>query len=210
MIHIHYKFLNLKTEKKERIINAAMQEFIKNGYDNASTNEIVKQANISKGSLFNYFKNKKDLYFYLLDYSIEVSYEIFDRMDWTETDIIKRFQRVAIVKLDMLKKYPEIFNFAKAVYDEQSPDVKEEIIKKFSEINQNSFQKLYENIDLTLFKDGIDITKAINIIQWTLEKHGETEYQKIKHLKLEDYNSRDNFIEEMNEYLAIMKQCFYK
>ena len=36
-------------------------EFAQSGFEKASTNEIVKRSNISKGSLFNYFNSKKDL-----------------------------------------------------------------------------------------------------------------------------------------------------
>lgn len=57
-------------EKQARIINAAMKEFVKSGYDKASTNKIVKEANISKGSLFNYFHSKKELYLYLIEYGV--------------------------------------------------------------------------------------------------------------------------------------------
>ncbi|WP_442961067.1 helix-turn-helix domain-containing protein [Pseudogracilibacillus sp. SO30301A] len=34
-------------------MNAAIMEFVQSGFERASTNEIVKRANISKGSLFN-------------------------------------------------------------------------------------------------------------------------------------------------------------
>ena len=52
------KFDNLEKEKKERILESAMAEFNIHGYTGASTNNIVKNAEISKGSLFNYFENK--------------------------------------------------------------------------------------------------------------------------------------------------------
>ena len=45
-IIIFSKFLKLKPEKQERILNAAIKEFSQKGYENASTNEIVKEANI--------------------------------------------------------------------------------------------------------------------------------------------------------------------
>ena len=56
------KFLALDQDKQDRILNAAMEEFARNGYKNTSTNKIVKQAGISKGLLFHYFSNKKELY----------------------------------------------------------------------------------------------------------------------------------------------------
>ena len=45
---MYSKFLNLDKEKQDRIINAALKEFALKGYDNASTNEIVKSSEISK------------------------------------------------------------------------------------------------------------------------------------------------------------------
>jgi len=61
------QFLNLEVEKQHRIIRAAITEFAQNTYVNASTNRIVKECSISKGSLFKYFIDKEDLYFFILD-----------------------------------------------------------------------------------------------------------------------------------------------
>jgi len=44
-----HKFLALEPEKQSRIINAAIKEFVHKGYNKASTNEMVKDADISKG-----------------------------------------------------------------------------------------------------------------------------------------------------------------
>ncbi|MFD6209493.1 TetR/AcrR family transcriptional regulator, partial [Peribacillus sp. NPDC060253] len=69
------KFLNMDKEKQDRIINAAIKEFAQKGYDNASTNEIVKEAGISKGLLFHYFQNKKQLYLFLYEHMIDILME---------------------------------------------------------------------------------------------------------------------------------------
>ena len=47
-------------EKKQKIYQAALEEFVEHGYQNASTNRITQRAGISKGLLFHYFKNKKN------------------------------------------------------------------------------------------------------------------------------------------------------
>ena len=51
-------FTELDEKKQERIIDAALKEFAEYGYENASTNRIVKTCGVSKGSLFKYFENK--------------------------------------------------------------------------------------------------------------------------------------------------------
>ncbi|MAT98574.1 MAG: TetR family transcriptional regulator [Anaerolineaceae bacterium] len=59
-------FFNLPEEKRQRIIDLALAEFAENDYDTASISRIVAQAGIAKGSFYQYFENKEDLYNYLL------------------------------------------------------------------------------------------------------------------------------------------------
>lgn len=60
-------FFELSQDKRKTIIDVAIAEFAIYGYANASTNSIVKKSGISKGSLFKYFENKEELYFFILD-----------------------------------------------------------------------------------------------------------------------------------------------
>ena len=71
------KFEKLDEEKRQNILRAALNIFAVKGYKDASTNKIVKEAGISKGTLFYYFKNKEGLYHYLIDYSLEVIKRIY-------------------------------------------------------------------------------------------------------------------------------------
>ena len=59
-------FLNLPDEKRQTIINAAIEEFAEYGLENASTNRIVANSGISKGSFYQYFDDKQDVFMYLL------------------------------------------------------------------------------------------------------------------------------------------------
>lgn len=59
-------FLNLPDEKRQVIVNAAIEEFAEYGLENASTNRIVASSGISKGSFYQYFEDKKDVFMYLI------------------------------------------------------------------------------------------------------------------------------------------------
>ena len=59
-------FTNLDHEKKTRFLNAAYKEFALNEYKSASVSNIVAVLGIAKGSLYQYFENKLDLYDYLI------------------------------------------------------------------------------------------------------------------------------------------------
>jgi AcrR family transcriptional regulator len=60
-------FFNLPDDKRETIIQLAIEEFAENDYQNASISRIVARARIAKGSFYQYFADKKDLLLYLLD-----------------------------------------------------------------------------------------------------------------------------------------------
>ncbi|MCL4268845.1 MAG: TetR/AcrR family transcriptional regulator [Anaerolineales bacterium] len=59
-------FLNLPKEKHDTILNAAIDEFAQYGLENASTNRIVANSGISKGSFYQYFEDKLDVFKYIL------------------------------------------------------------------------------------------------------------------------------------------------
>ncbi len=60
-------FIKLPEAKRNKFIKTALEEFAKYDYERASVSEIVKKLDIAKGSVYQYFENKKDLYFYLLE-----------------------------------------------------------------------------------------------------------------------------------------------
>lgn len=59
-------FFNLPEDKREKIVSAAVDEFIEYGLENASTNRIVENSGISKGSFYQYFEDKQDVFKHLM------------------------------------------------------------------------------------------------------------------------------------------------
>jgi TetR/AcrR family transcriptional regulator len=204
------KFLNLDEEKQDRIINAAIKEFAQKGFDNASTNEIVKEAGISKGLLFHYFQNKKLLYLFLYEHMLQIFLDrMLERINWDEKDIFIRYRQIAILKFELFQIYPDMFNFIKSIYSEASPNVKMDLNHKGKELFESSFSKLFSDIDLSKFKKGIDIQKAISVINWTLEGFAYQQQEKALSLSFEQIEI-EKTIAEMDEYMEILRNTFYE
>lgn len=76
-------FYNLNENKKVTILNAAKEEFKKYTYDQISINRIIRSIDLPRGSFYLYFKDKEDLYLYvlseyhniILDYIISIAYK---------------------------------------------------------------------------------------------------------------------------------------
>jgi AcrR family transcriptional regulator len=64
-------FFNLPEEKRRWIQDVALEEFATWGFDNASINRIVEQCQIAKGSFYQYFTDKQDLFQYIFAHIIQ-------------------------------------------------------------------------------------------------------------------------------------------
>ncbi len=90
-------FLGLDSEKQHKIFMAGVSEFAEYGYENSSTNQIVKKAGISKGSLFKYFPTKEDFYFYVLDkIAAELITSLEEKINTLSTDLFHRNGRIEV------------------------------------------------------------------------------------------------------------------
>jgi len=61
-------FFNLNKEKKKKIIDSSVLEFANNSFDEAKLSSIIKAAGIPRGSFYQYFEDKSDLYKYLFSH----------------------------------------------------------------------------------------------------------------------------------------------
>ncbi|WP_371069341.1 TetR/AcrR family transcriptional regulator [Sediminibacillus sp. JSM 1682029] len=207
IINIH--FHKLHPEKKTLIINAAIKEFIQNGFNRASTNEMVKEAKISKGSLFNYFNSKKDLYVYLIEYGIQVIERLYEQIDLNETDLFKRIEKIGLQKMHIQKEYPHVFDFLASCVQEESAEVTDMIKDKVNPVQEDGKKLIYKDIDYTKFREDIDIEKAIEILNWTMFGFGEKSIHQID--TFEDIGKfGDYYLKEWESYAQILKHSFYK
>ena len=61
-----------KTEVKERIIQSAVECFSKYGLDRTRMDDVAQKADLSKGTLYLYFKSKEDLFYVICENNLRV------------------------------------------------------------------------------------------------------------------------------------------
>lgn len=59
-------FFRLPEEKRQRLMEAAWEEFLKSSFADASINQIIHNAHIPRGSFYQYFQDKEELFWYLM------------------------------------------------------------------------------------------------------------------------------------------------
>ena len=213
------KFHALDDDKRERIISAAMKEFLV-GYKHASTDNIVREAGISKGLLFHYFGTKENLYRFLIEYVAETFImEFIDVLNLRQPDILDSLWQASLLKHDLSLRYPVIFDFiTKAYMDAGSKDLAmQETMGKVMDMRNKAIAEIYENADLSLFRDDIDTEMAMNTINWALNGYAEAKAKEAEAMKSPEEppievirENYENYLEEFKDYLNFFRYCFYK
>ena len=204
------KFNSLDLLKQQTILTAALEEFAENGYELASTNRIVKKAGIGKGMLFYYFKSKKELFNYLVSYSLDlIINEYFNLVDTSEKDFIERFKQAAKVKLKAQTENGHVFNFIGMVMLEKDLELPAHLQKQYEELQRRGYALIYEGIDKSLFRQDVDVEKAFNLIRWAIEGYQNELLRQLEGRKMAAIDF-DPYWQEFYEYLDILKRSFYK
>lgn len=203
---------NIDAEKRDRIINAAIKEFSLYPYAKASTNNIVIGAGISKGLLFHYFGNKKELYEKLIGFVLhKLVKDISANINWEESDILERIKQLVIFKIKLGKEYPGMFDFLVKVLTELNTKNTDDIMKFYQKYDvdiQSILGDIYtRNIDYSKFSDQTNLDKSLNVIRWTLEKYSEEQLLTITSMKAIDY---DKVTVDIDEYISVLKKAFYR
>ncbi|MBQ6414676.1 MAG: TetR/AcrR family transcriptional regulator [Butyrivibrio sp.] len=193
------KFFELKKEKQDRMINAALLVFSRYGYYHASTDEIVKVAGISKGLLFHYFGSKIGLYSFLYDYATRfVTLELAQNVDKGETEYFELYKQIVSAKAASMGQYPYIYLFLKRAEDETYAEALSEIMER-REKYQRIMEALRERADITVFPPEINYNKVWSMLDYTVDGVME------KELKQDTFRS-DLFLEEAIEYVDMVNK----
>lgn len=152
------KFYALSEEKQNAIINAGFKVFAKNSYKKSPVNEIAIEAGISKSLLFFYFRNKKELYIFLLKKSEELTKRtLMESGVMNGTDIFDIMYRGLLAKASMMKKYPDMGNFSIKAYYEKDPEVVKDVQKIIAPYTKMETNITLPPLDKSKFKEGLDL-----------------------------------------------------
>lgn len=198
------KFFMLDKQKQDRMINAALKIFALRGYKLANTNDISAAASISKGLLFHYFGNKKQLYLYLYRHSVAIVKEqMRAQMDLSETDFFLLMMNAQQIKTNIMNRYPYIFSFLLKAYYEQDAAVVDDIASYNVQTLDDNTALISQKADRSKFRDDATLEQALKLVVWCAEGLMKTKLQQ------ECFD-----VEEMNreflECLQLLKRSFYK
>jgi len=102
-------FIGLPREKQERVLAAATALFAERGFHRTEMDEIARRAGISKGSLYNYFRSKDDLFLYVCNLGIHGFRESVWREISPDWDIYRQVEQLFRREVPLIVEHPQNF-----------------------------------------------------------------------------------------------------
>ena len=163
------KFFDLKKEKQDRMINAALKVFALKGYRHASTDDIVKEAGISKGLLFHYFENKLGVYEFIYEYSVRyMMLELSTMVKESATDMFELMKQVELARMNAMKGYPYMQMFINRVETEDVSEALMTIYEKKQTLEE-AYDTIWSRVDFEGLHAGVDGIKVRKMLDLTVK-----------------------------------------
>lgn len=197
------KFFDLKKEKQDRMINAALKVFALHGYRHASTDDIVREAAISKGLLFHYFGSKLGVYTFVYDYSVRyMKLELSTTVDSGEKDLFELMKQMEKARMHAMRGYPYMQQFLNRSMSENVSEALLAIEEKRNVLNEH-YDAICGQMDFGMLPNGVDGEMLRRMLDFT-----------IKGLMTERFQDAsfqpEMLYEEIVEYLEMMKKIVYR
>lgn len=152
-------FFNLPNEKRERIINAATEEFASYSFSQASIARIIEQAGISRGSFYQYFEDIKDVYKFIFEKAgqekLVYIYDVVSKMNELNTFVIMK--ELYKAGLRFANDHPKLAQMGNKFYKEEE-SVRNGVIEGLVEKSH----QFYEGLLLTGIEKG-DVDPKIDV-----------------------------------------------
>ena len=152
-------FYNLTQEKRAIIEQAALDEFAEYGFDKSNMNRIVAMSKIAKGSFYQYFEGKKDLYFHLIDVIVKQKMSTLEDLllEYKSNTFSYNFEETFRLGLVFADSKPKYYLLGEDFANKQQTFIKE-FVEKYNPLAMDVYLKFLEHANENgELRDGIDI-----------------------------------------------------
>jgi len=135
--------------RRNDIINAAEMLIFSKGYENVSMNDIANQAEMARGTIYQYFINKDDIYAAIAIRAANILSETFIPIIEKENTGIEKIKTICLLFYDFYKKNTGYYNayYNTMMFDYKNSTNLEELMK----IRRETF-----NIVVKIINEGIE------------------------------------------------------
>ncbi len=172
----HATFLNLPEEKRERITAAAMEEFAQKGYQQGSIHAIAVMAGVAKGSMYQYFASKRELFFYVFNLAVEGKIRfVRDHLEKNQDlPFFEQLEKLFLASQKYAKEHPYTYQLYLNIKEEVPGELREMLM---DHLESAGTQKHYASLVQEAVNNGeirgdVDAEFAVFVVYTLLQEFG--------------------------------------
>ncbi|MCJ7666144.1 MAG: TetR/AcrR family transcriptional regulator [Actinobacteria bacterium] len=162
-------------KNRERLIDAALEEFSTHSYQEASLNSIIKKADVSKGSFYFHFKDKRSLYLHLFDEIAKLKVGFFQKylsenpIDLQDQDFFELIKVSSEAGIKFALAHPAYYRLALNFYREKGNRIYDEVKDRFSsDFGSLTKPAIERSLKEGKFREGFDSDFIVRLINFLL------------------------------------------
>jgi TetR/AcrR family transcriptional regulator, fatty acid metabolism regulator protein len=156
-------------ERKQMILDCAKRLFSQNGYFNTQISDIVKEANIARGTVYQYFKSKDDIFITIIDNGYkEWQRTLVDETKGINLSEMTPYDYVKFRLVNSLSHYakdPELSNITLRMGFGLPEKLTKELYQLEDEIINQSIAEFSYGVENNILRKDLDIELTANILQ---------------------------------------------
>lgn len=202
-------FNRLEDDKKERVMRAAIAEFQANGFEKAKIEVIAQNAGVAKGSIYQYFDDKKELFIYSVTWALEYFMKVIDRQTPLQNmDVYEYFLSGSRERFELLKREPLLVEFSMDVVSGKYGSLAKEANSELNRIGEEYELRLIANGKKRgTIRDDLDDKVLLLFFQGVTERFSKEIMAKAKDFKYEPTDEQFGELECLiKSMISLLKQ----
>jgi TetR/AcrR family transcriptional regulator len=166
-------FNRLDESKKTRILDAAVDEFSRHGFRQASVNRMIERLGIAKGSLFQYFGSKEGLFQVIFNYAVELVRLSLRQVkrETSEANFFERIRKSTLAGVRFIEQHPRIYRiYLKMIFQEDFP-LRAEFLQQVHLFSAEYLRPIVEaGMARGELRSGLDVEMAVFMLDALMDR----------------------------------------
>lgn len=192
-------------DRKQELMDAALAEFMEYSYGEASLNNIIKNAGISKGTFYYHFSDKQALYLSLIQGAVESKMEFLERrmqhyIHNDDENIFEILKLQARFGIEFAIEQPKFYLLSMMFLKEKGNKIYDAVMEMLDGDTERYYDALIEKaMDRGDFRAGLSVPYIKRMLTYLL-----IHYDEIFDIKREELDF-DKMIENFNQLIDFMR-----
>jgi AcrR family transcriptional regulator len=154
-----------REETRQRLLDASIKVFARNGYERATVDEIVREAGFSKGAFYVHFESKEDLFWEMLQERIDAQQEVFRQAMDENLSVTENEQRILDAMFSMSRGPigPAIF-LEFTAHGMRNEKVRERLAEMYERWHSFAVEVIEHGRETGKVRDDVDVSLLASVL----------------------------------------------